>query len=93
MLQALARIAMNLWQTSLQGAQSAIYCATSPEAISKSGQYFRNCATLTMPKASLDEQACEQLFQRTLMEISQYDPVTAQKLAEAGYASTSSSSQ
>jgi len=48
---------------------------------------------LMMRKASLDEQACGQLFQRTLMEISQYDPVTAQKLAEAGYASTSSSSQ
>ncbi|KAG7336116.1 hypothetical protein KOW79_000809 [Hemibagrus wyckioides] len=49
-------------KTSLQGAQTTIYCAVAPELETESGNYYSDCAAASCSSAAMDDDMAQRLW-------------------------------
>ncbi|XP_047013031.1 retinol dehydrogenase 12, like isoform X3 [Ictalurus punctatus] len=49
-------------KTSVQGAQTTIYCAVAPELETKSGNYYSDCAPANCSSAAMDDDVAQRLW-------------------------------
>ncbi|KAF4088074.1 hypothetical protein AMELA_G00078590 [Ameiurus melas] len=49
-------------KTSVQGAQTTIYCAVAPELETKSGNYYSDCAPANCSSAAMDDEMAQRLW-------------------------------
>ncbi|KAI7792714.1 putative retinol dehydrogenase 12-like [Triplophysa rosa] len=50
-------------KTSVQGAQTTIYCAVAPELETESGKYYSDCAPANCSQAALDDDVAQRLWE------------------------------
>lgn len=50
-------------KTSVQGAQTTIYCAVAPELETESGKYYSDCAPTNCSRAALDDDVAQRLWE------------------------------
>ncbi|XP_056306925.1 retinol dehydrogenase 12, like [Danio aesculapii] len=50
-------------KTSVQGAQTSIYCAVDPELQTESGKYYSDCAPAKAAKAAMDDEVAQRLWE------------------------------
>ncbi|TRZ02621.1 hypothetical protein DNTS_018260 [Danionella cerebrum] len=52
-------------KTSVQGAQTSIYCAVEPELSTESGKYYSDCAPAKCSHAAMDDEVAQRLWELT----------------------------
>ncbi|KAG1944271.1 retinol dehydrogenase [Pimephales promelas] len=50
-------------KTSVQGAQTTIYCAVAPELETESGKYYSDCAPAKCSRAAMDDEMAQRLWE------------------------------
>lgn len=61
--QAVMWMARPFTKTSVQGAQTSIYCAVAPELDTESGKYYSDCAPANCAQAALDDDMAQRLWE------------------------------
>ncbi|XP_055038921.2 retinol dehydrogenase 12, like [Misgurnus anguillicaudatus] len=61
--QAVMWMARPFTKTSVQGAQTTIYCAVAPELDTESGRYYSDCAPANCSQAALDDDMAQRLWE------------------------------
>lgn len=61
--QAVMWMARPFTKTSVQGAQTTIYCAVAPELDTESGKYYSDCAPANCTQAALDDDMAQRLWE------------------------------
>ncbi|XP_065114630.1 retinol dehydrogenase 12, like [Paramisgurnus dabryanus] len=61
--QAVMWMARPFTKTSVQGAQTTIYCAVAPELDKESGKYYSDCAPANCTQAALDDDMAQRLWE------------------------------
>lgn len=61
--QAVMWMARPFTKTSVQGAQTTIYCAVAPELDTESGKYYSDCAPANCAQAALDDDMAQRLWE------------------------------
>lgn len=61
--QAVMWMARPFTKTSVQGAQTSIYCAVAPELDKESGKYYSDCAPANCTQAALDDDMAQRLWE------------------------------
>ncbi|KAA0704721.1 Retinol dehydrogenase 12 [Triplophysa tibetana] len=61
--QALMWMARPFTKTSVQGAQTSIYCAVATELETESGKYYKDCAPANCSRAALDDDVAQRLWE------------------------------
>ncbi|CAM4723564.1 unnamed protein product [Leuciscus chuanchicus] len=61
--QAAMWLAKPFTKTSVQGAQTTIYCAVAPELETESGKYYSDCAPAKCSRAAMDDETAQRLWE------------------------------
>ncbi|XP_073686613.1 retinol dehydrogenase 12, like [Garra rufa] len=61
--QAVMWMAKPFTKSSVQGAQTTIYCAVAPELETESGKYYSDCAPAKCSQAAMDDEVAQRLWQ------------------------------